>query len=118
MKIENRNPTAERNPNPSMAWSTYLFLFQAIDCSPSGFGNALFHQNQVIGMARRGLLVVKPIIINLKNDFVGLIAHRKRDVLNMRASQETHDSVVKDSFLIQIGSAQDRVVGLSLVIPG
>jgi hypothetical protein len=36
----------------------------------------------------------------------------------MRTSQKTHDSVVKDSFLIQIGSAQHRVVRLSLVILG
>ena len=34
----------------------------------------------------------------------------------MRTSQKPHDSVVKDSFLIQIVGAQHRVVRLSLVI--
>ena len=82
----------------------------------SSSADALLRQNKVVGVSRRRRSLFGPVPINLEDDFVGGVAHRKRNVLNVRTSQKIHDAIVKDSFLIQLGSGQQWVVRVGHVI--
>jgi hypothetical protein len=81
-------------------------------------GDILLQQDPVVGVARRGLLLIQPIAIDLKDDFVGGVAQGKRNVLHVRAAQEIHDAVVEDVLLVQIAGGEDGVIGVGLVIFG
>jgi hypothetical protein len=82
------------------------------------FGDVQLHQDEVVRQARRVLSFVEPVIINLKDDFVGWVAHREWEVLDVRASQKAPDGFVENSVLIKIVNAQHRVIGVGLVILG
>ena len=80
--------------------------------------DVLLLHDPVVGVVGGVLLLIEPILIDLKDDFVGGVGHRERQVLHVRAAQEIHDVVVEDVFLIQIAGGQHGVIGVGLVIFG